>query len=161
MSSNAQYVDRCQQPQGLSTTPKEVIEIELPQSSSTTIEPSSNSAETLIFEKSSDSHIKHPQHNRIERTTTTTSQGEPLYSVFTKHQKLFIVFIASWAAFFSPVSNTIYLPALNALALHLRVSDTLINLTLTSYMVSLIDVAQSCLMLTYIDIPRAGALLHG
>lgn len=43
--------------------------------------------------------------------------------------------MASWAGFFSPVSATIYLPALNPLAEQLHVSNTLINLTLTSYMI--------------------------
>jgi multidrug resistance protein len=43
--------------------------------------------------------------------------------------------MASWAGFFSPVSGQIYFPALNALAEDLHVTDTLINLTLTSYMV--------------------------
>lgn len=57
------------------------------------------------------------------------------YSVFTESQKQFIVFIASWAGFFSPVSSQIYYPALNSLAQDLNVSHSLINLTLTSYMV--------------------------
>lgn len=57
------------------------------------------------------------------------------YSVFTVHQKRYIVFMASWAGFFSPVSSQIYFPALNTLARDLHVSNSLINLTLTSYMV--------------------------
>ena len=43
--------------------------------------------------------------------------------------------MASWAGFFSPVSGQIYFPALNALSTDLHVSNTLINLTLTSYMI--------------------------
>ncbi len=43
--------------------------------------------------------------------------------------------MASWAGFFSPVSGQIYFPALNPLARDLHVSASLINLTLTSYMV--------------------------
>lgn len=66
--------------------------------------------------------------------TKTTTNG-PVYSVFTPSQKHFIIFMASWAGFFSPVSATIYLPALNPLAEELHVSNTLINLTLTSYMI--------------------------
>lgn len=72
----------------------------------------------------------HPQ-----RTTTNASGAGPVYSVFSKNQKRFIVFIASWAGFFSPVSGQIYFPALVPLARDLHVSDSLINLTLTSYMV--------------------------
>lgn len=58
------------------------------------------------------------------------------YSVFTISQRRYIVFMASWAGFFSPVSSQIYFPALNTLARDLHVSNSLINLTLTSYMVS-------------------------
>jgi len=65
----------------------------------------------------------------------TASTGGPLYSVFTKNQKRFIVAMASWAGFFSPVSSSIYFPALNSLARDLHVTSTLINLTLTSFMV--------------------------
>lgn len=57
------------------------------------------------------------------------------YSVFTETQRRYIVFMASWAGFFSPVSSQIYFPALNTLAQDLSVSNSLINLTLTSYMV--------------------------
>ncbi|KAL4882112.1 major facilitator superfamily domain-containing protein [Aspergillus karnatakaensis] len=59
----------------------------------------------------------------------------PPYSIFTKSQKSFIVFSASWAGFFSPVSSQIYFPALNSIADDLGVSSALINLTLTSYMI--------------------------
>lgn len=57
------------------------------------------------------------------------------YSVFSKAQKRYVVFTASWAGFFSPLSSQIYFPALNTLAQDLNVSLSLINLTLTSYMV--------------------------
>lgn len=59
------------------------------------------------------------------------------YSVFTVSQRRYIVFMASWAGFFSPVSSQIYFPALNTLAKDLHVSNSLINLTLMSYMVRL------------------------
>ncbi|KAI2787558.1 hypothetical protein POX_f07929 [Penicillium oxalicum] len=57
------------------------------------------------------------------------------YTIFTKRQRRYIVFMASWAGFFSPVSSQIYFPALNTLAEDLDVSNSLINLTLTSYMI--------------------------
>jgi hypothetical protein len=58
------------------------------------------------------------------------------YSIFTISQRRFIVFMASWAGFFSPVSSQIYFPALITLGRDLHVSNSLMNLTLTSYMVS-------------------------
>lgn len=66
---------------------------------------------------------------------TRTNESQAPYSIFTKSQKRYIVFSASWAGFFSPVSSQIYFPALNSIADDLGVSSALINLTLTSYMV--------------------------
>jgi hypothetical protein len=63
------------------------------------------------------------------------SPDNGLYSIFSKNEKIGIIIIASWAAFFSPVSSNIYFPALNDLADDLHVTDSLINLTITSYMV--------------------------
>jgi hypothetical protein len=75
-----------------------------------------------------------------ESQPKTVTQGRDVtdvdYSVFTDSQRRYIVFMASWAGFFSPVSSQIYFPALNTLAKDLHVSNSLINLTLTSYMVS-------------------------
>jgi hypothetical protein len=65
----------------------------------------------------------------------TVSTVAPVHSVFTKNQKRFIVVMASFGGLFSPISASIYFPALNALAQDLGVTSTLINLTLTSYMV--------------------------
>lgn len=59
----------------------------------------------------------------------------PAYSSFNKHQKNMIIFVVALGGFFPPLSANIYLPALNALARDLRVSNELINLTLTSYMI--------------------------
>jgi MFS family permease len=59
----------------------------------------------------------------------------PVHSVFTKNQKWFIVFMASFGGLFSGLSANTYYPALNAVALDLGVTSSLINLTLTSYMV--------------------------
>lgn len=57
------------------------------------------------------------------------------YSSFTTLQKRYIVFTAAGAGFFSSLSAQIYFPALNALAEDLTVSTSLINLTVTSYMI--------------------------
>ena len=73
-----------------------------------------------------------PEGSQVVATVSTVG---PVHSVFSKNQKRFIVVMAAWAGFFSPVSANIYFPALNSLARDLRVTSTLINLTLTSYMV--------------------------
>ena len=59
----------------------------------------------------------------------------PAYSSFATRQKRYIVLMVTWAAFISPTSANIYFPALNPLEVDLGVSPTLINLTLTSYMI--------------------------
>ncbi|KAI9730069.1 MAG: hypothetical protein M1834_006061 [Cirrosporium novae-zelandiae] len=67
---------------------------------------------------------------------TSTNPEQPLeYTAFSKNEVRFIVFMCSWAGFFSPVSANIYFPALETLAQFLHVSDSLINLTITSYMI--------------------------
>jgi len=61
---------------------------------------------------------------------------EPPYSVFPKWKKVTLVYIASVAAFASPVSSSIYFPAMTYLANDLHTSLTNISLTITTYMVS-------------------------
>lgn len=62
-------------------------------------------------------------------------QTGPAYSAFSKAQKRYIVVMVTIAAFLSPTSSNIYFPALNPLKAQFHVSDTIINLTLTSYMI--------------------------
>lgn len=57
------------------------------------------------------------------------------HSIFSKWEKRFIVVVASAAGFFSPISANIYFPSLEVLADEYRVSTTLINLTVTVYMI--------------------------
>jgi hypothetical protein len=68
----------------------------------------------------------------VKKEDSTTD--EP-HSVYTTNQKRAIILAASIASFFSPLSANIYLPALNTLATDLHVSNTLITLTVTSYLV--------------------------
>ncbi|EXJ80497.1 hypothetical protein A1O1_08642 [Capronia coronata CBS 617.96] len=63
----------------------------------------------------------------------TAAQQE--YTVFTKGQKTLILFLATWAGLLSPLTANIYFPALTTLATDLGVSQTRINLTVTSYMI--------------------------
>ncbi|EXV04499.1 MFS transporter [Metarhizium robertsii] len=59
----------------------------------------------------------------------------PPYSVFTPWQKRAIVLGAAVTAFFSPLTAQIYLPALTQLSRDLGVTNTQINLTITTYMI--------------------------
>lgn len=56
------------------------------------------------------------------------------YSVFNKKRKWCIVALVAYAAWFSTMSSFIYYPALHQLANFFSVSQSMINLTVTSYM---------------------------
>ncbi|KAF2093074.1 MFS general substrate transporter, partial [Rhizodiscina lignyota] len=57
------------------------------------------------------------------------------YSIFPKWQRVVYVYIASVAAFSSPVASSIYYPAMLTLARDLNTSLTNISLTITTYMI--------------------------
>jgi hypothetical protein len=69
------------------------------------------------------------------RNTTQKTEPDAPFSIYTVTQKKFIVFAVSMAALLSPLSSQLYLPALNQMAADLQVSDTKINLTITTYLV--------------------------
>lgn len=59
----------------------------------------------------------------------------PLYSVFSRKEKLMIAFLASTSAVFSTISSFIYFPAITAMSKSLHVDVGMINLTVTSYFI--------------------------
>ncbi|PWY81530.1 MFS general substrate transporter [Aspergillus sclerotioniger CBS 115572] len=58
-----------------------------------------------------------------------------LFSVFTVNQKRAMVATGSLASFFSPLSSSIYFPALDTIAGALNVSTSKIDLTVTTYLI--------------------------
>ncbi|KAJ6006997.1 hypothetical protein N7522_005348 [Penicillium canescens] len=66
---------------------------------------------------------------------TTLPEVPRPYSSFSTGKKRYIVSTAAGAGLFSSLSAQIYFPALNTLAEDLNVSASLINLTVTSYMI--------------------------
>ena len=66
----------------------------------------------------------------------------PPYSSFSNAKKRYIVATAAGAGLFSSLSAQIYFPALNTLANDLNVSASMINLTVTSYMVRIFPSTQ-------------------
>lgn len=71
----------------------------------------------------------------VEVATKSQQDTNVPYSIYTKNQKRMIILAASIASFFSPMGSNIYIPALNSVAEELHVSDSLITLTLTTYLV--------------------------
>ncbi|KAI9171116.1 MFS transporter R5 [Paramyrothecium foliicola] len=69
-----------------------------------------------------------------EAALSRVSTGPP-YSAFSTRMKIWITAMVTFASFVSPMTGNIYFPALNPIAQDLNVSTSLINLTLTSYMI--------------------------
>jgi MFS family permease len=70
-----------------------------------------------------------------EASMSNPAPTDQVYSTFTPRQKWLLVCIASIAATFSGAASNIYFPALPTIARDLDVSVTLVNLTVTSYMI--------------------------
>ena len=77
----------------------------------------------------------HQAQATIDLESLGRTETGPVYSSFTKRQKQYIVLLTAFGGLFSPLSANIYFPALNALSKDLKVSNELINLTLTTYMI--------------------------
>ncbi|KAL0944978.1 MFS multidrug transporter [Colletotrichum truncatum] len=71
----------------------------------------------------------------VESAAPSEPEQPPQYSIYTTWEKRSIVLGSCLAAFFSPFTAQIYLPALTALAQDFNVSDSDMNLTLTTYMI--------------------------
>ncbi|KAJ5587857.1 uncharacterized protein N7459_003622 [Penicillium hispanicum] len=67
--------------------------------------------------------------------STVTGTDTRDFSVFTVNQKRAIVVVGSLASFFSPLSSSIYFPALDTIANALHVSTSKVNLTVTTYLI--------------------------
>ncbi|KAF7167808.1 hypothetical protein CNMCM5623_000996 [Aspergillus felis] len=68
-------------------------------------------------------------------TTDISTSTEPPYCILPKGDKISIILLVSFAAIISPISSGIYFPALNNLAQDLNVSISLINITITTYLI--------------------------
>ncbi|PYH91156.1 MFS general substrate transporter [Aspergillus ellipticus CBS 707.79] len=64
-----------------------------------------------------------------------TSPEQEAFSVFTVNQKRAMVAVGSLASFFSPLSSSIYFPALDTIADALNVTTSKIDLTVTTYLI--------------------------
>lgn len=71
----------------------------------------------------------------IERPDHSDVLAKEEYSVFTVGQKRAIIFAGSFASWFSPMTGSIYFPALDRIAADLGVSNSKINITVTTYLI--------------------------
>ncbi|KAJ5449114.1 Major facilitator superfamily domain general substrate transporter [Penicillium cf. griseofulvum] len=73
--------------------------------------------------------------SHIEPTETALDDSQPLFSAFSKYEKLLIVVMVTLASFFSPLSGQIYYPVTPTLVRNYHLTPELINLSITSYMI--------------------------
>ncbi|KAI1097548.1 MFS general substrate transporter [Jackrogersella minutella] len=71
----------------------------------------------------------------VESGEQGAQTNEPPYSVFGHREKATMIILVSFMALISPLSSAIYVPALPSLARDLNVSESLINLTVTTYLI--------------------------
>lgn len=81
-------------------------------------------------EQGEEQTLEQPQQKQKDSTAT-----EQPYCVLPDREKIFFMLLCSFAAIISPISSSIYFPALGDLSEDLHVSSSLINLTITTYLV--------------------------
>ena len=75
------------------------------------------------------------EENATGLSLSRTVSGPP-YSIYNSQTKLFIMIMVSISSLISPFGATTFYPALNVVAADLHTTPTLINISLTTYMVS-------------------------
>ncbi|KZS92543.1 MFS general substrate transporter [Sistotremastrum niveocremeum HHB9708] len=84
--------------------------------------------------------LAEPKEQDVSSSAGAVQVEAPKYSVFTKNEKWFLVFLGTPSLIFyidddSPLTANIYLPAIPVLAVDFNKSLELINLTITTYMI--------------------------
>lgn len=72
---------------------------------------------------------------KVERPSRADAIATEDYSVFTVGQKRGIIFAGSFASWFSPMTGSIYFPALDRIASDLQVPDSAMSITVTTYLI--------------------------
>lgn len=76
-----------------------------------------------------------PDEPPIEKPDNSDVLAKEDYSIFTIGQKRGIIFAGSFASWFSPMTGSIYFPALDRIAADLNVTNSKINITVTTYLI--------------------------
>ncbi|KAH6606338.1 major facilitator superfamily domain [Trichoderma cornu-damae] len=96
-----------------------------------TIAERASREETTLYSRSLETATE-TSNTRKQRLET---EVPPAYSIYTRRQKTFIVFMSALGGFFSPLSANTYLPSIPSLSQFLRVSPSLMNLTVTAFLI--------------------------
>lgn len=76
-----------------------------------------------------------PDEPPIEKPDNSDVLAKEDFSIFTIGQKRGIIFAGSFASWFSPMTGSIYFPALDRIAADLNVTNSKINITVTTYLI--------------------------
>lgn len=76
-----------------------------------------------------------PDLNAVEAQQPPRRDSRPAHTAFSKYEKLLIVVMVTMAAFFSPLSGQIYYPVMPTLVKNYHLTTSLVNLTITTYMI--------------------------
>jgi hypothetical protein len=123
-------------------------------------QPNATLASTIIETHPGNENTTSSSNIEVDKATNavlTDLDPEPPFSTYTHTQKKLIVLTISFIGLLSPLSASIYFPAINTLAHDLHVSTSDINLTVTSYLVSCCLVKSR--IKTLILYPRSSKLL--
>ncbi|KAF5579286.1 dityrosine transporter [Fusarium pseudocircinatum] len=82
---------------------------------------------------SGDTSLSQPNH--LLEIGPSVDNSEPPYTVFSYWEKVGIIILVSFLAMISPLSSTVFLPAIPSIAKDMDVSISLINLTVTAYLI--------------------------
>lgn len=88
------------------------------------------------------SNLETAHHDDLEKGAPAAVDAP--YSVLPPGEKIFVILAGSFASLISPLSSSVYLPALNSLARDMDVSVSLINLTITTYLVPFLKLNTPC-----------------
>ncbi|EHK42404.1 hypothetical protein TRIATDRAFT_33216 [Trichoderma atroviride IMI 206040] len=83
-------------------------------------------------------NLTRPATNEIlqaEKSTPDSKSADEPYSIYSQKTKTFLIISVSFMAIISPLSSAVYLPAVPQIGHDLNVSPSLINLTITTYMI--------------------------
>ncbi|CVL06409.1 probable dityrosine transporter [Fusarium proliferatum] len=82
---------------------------------------------------SRDTDLSQPNH--LLEIGPSIDRPEPPYTVFSDWEKVGIIILVSFLAMISPLSSTVFLPAIPSIAKDMDVSISLVNLTVTTYLI--------------------------
>ncbi|RAO64524.1 uncharacterized protein BHQ10_000536 [Talaromyces amestolkiae] len=88
----------------------------------------------VMFDEEKNSVGFQPEESKQKTATTSTTTDVP-YCILPERQKIFLMMLCSFAAMISPISSSIYFPALNSIGSDLGVSTNKMNLSITMFLI--------------------------